>query len=44
MPVFYFTELMGLAFGSEKCSLWWKKHFINPSKLLEKKGLAVHAR
>ncbi len=32
---------MGLAFGSEKCSQWWKKHFINPSELLEEKGLAV---
>ncbi|MFQ6078815.1 MAG: CoB--CoM heterodisulfide reductase iron-sulfur subunit B family protein [Thermodesulfobacteriota bacterium] len=44
MPVFYFTELMGLAFGLEKCSQWWRKHFINPSRLIEEKGLAVHAR
>ncbi len=39
LPVFYFTELMGLAFGSEKCPLWWKKHLINPSPLLREKGL-----
>ncbi len=44
MPVFYFTELMALAFGFENCSQWWKKHFISPLKLLEKKGLVVHAR
>ncbi len=42
MPVFYFTELMGLAFGLEECPQWWKKHFINPAKLLAKKGLAAH--
>jgi heterodisulfide reductase subunit B2 len=36
MPVFYFTELMGLAFGLEKASSWWGKHLINPSPLLKK--------
>ncbi|NIS59829.1 MAG: heterodisulfide reductase subunit B [Proteobacteria bacterium] len=41
MPVFYYTELMGLAFGLEECPQWWKRHFINPSKLLEEKGLAL---
>ncbi|MFQ6079685.1 MAG: CoB--CoM heterodisulfide reductase iron-sulfur subunit B family protein [Thermodesulfobacteriota bacterium] len=33
LPVFYFTELMGVAFGLEG-STWWSKHMINPSTLL----------
>ncbi|MFC1864646.1 CoB--CoM heterodisulfide reductase iron-sulfur subunit B family protein [Chloroflexota bacterium] len=39
MPVFYFTELMGLAFGdaSVKKSLW--RHTVDPLSLLEQKGL-----
>jgi heterodisulfide reductase subunit B2 len=34
MPVFYFTELMGLAFGLDQSRSWWKKHLINPVGLL----------
>ena len=30
MPVVYFTELMGLAFGLKETSSWWKKHLIDP--------------
>ena len=33
LPVFYFTELMGVAFGL-KGTDWWAKHMINPSALL----------
>jgi len=33
LPVFYFTELMGVAFGL-KGNNWWAKHVINPSTLL----------
>jgi heterodisulfide reductase subunit B len=33
LPVFYFTELMGVAFGL-KGAKWWSKHMINPSTLL----------
>jgi heterodisulfide reductase subunit B len=33
LPVFYFTELMGVAFGLRGTS-WWTKHVINPSALL----------
>jgi len=33
LPVFYFTELMGVAFGL-KGNTWWPKHVINPSPLL----------
>jgi heterodisulfide reductase subunit B len=35
MPIFYFTELIGLAFGLEKASHWWRKHLIDPIHLLE---------
>jgi heterodisulfide reductase subunit B len=30
MPVVYFTELMGLAFGLKETSGWWKKHLVDP--------------
>jgi len=39
-PVFYFTELMGVAFGAENRERWWKKHMISPQPLLESMGLA----
>jgi heterodisulfide reductase subunit B len=39
-PIFYFTELMGVAFDVEKRDLWWKKHMISPKGLLESLGLA----
>jgi len=35
LPIFYFTELMGVAFDIEKREGWWKKHVINPRGLLE---------
>jgi heterodisulfide reductase subunit B len=35
MPIFYFTELIGLAFGLDKTSSWWGKHLINPAGLLK---------
>jgi len=35
MPVFYFTELIGIAFGAEKRDQWWKKHMISPKPLLK---------
>lgn len=34
MPVFYFTELIGLAFGLPEASHWWSKHLIDPKPLL----------
>jgi len=40
LPVFYFTELMGVAFDAEKRERWWKKHMISPQGLLETMGLA----
>ena len=39
-PVFYFTELMGVAFDAENRDQWWKKHMISPKGLLESMGLS----
>lgn len=34
LPIFYFTELMGLAFGLEEARSWWGKHLIDPRPVL----------
>lgn len=39
MPVFYFTELMGLAFGLTDVKKWFKKHVLSPSELLKEHQL-----
>ncbi len=39
LPVFYFTELMGLAMGLEGEDKWWKKHMVNPTPLLRRLSL-----
>jgi len=39
LPIFYFTELMGLAFGSKDTDTWFKRHIIDPRPLLQSKGL-----
>ena len=39
LPVFYVSELMALAFGDDRTSRWWKKHFVDPVPLLRQKGL-----
>lgn len=39
MPVFYISELLGLAMGLPGTSRWWKKHLIDPRELLSRKGL-----
>jgi heterodisulfide reductase subunit B2 len=39
MPVFYFTELLGLALGVSETHKWWKKHLIDPRPLLQSAGL-----
>jgi len=39
LPIFYFTELMGVALGYRDPGKWWKKHFVDPSGLILKKGL-----
>jgi heterodisulfide reductase subunit B2 len=35
MPLFYFSELIGLAFNLEETPSWWKKHLISPVPLLK---------
>ncbi len=39
IPVFYFTELMGLAFGDPSVKKWLSRHMVDPLPLLEEKGL-----
>jgi heterodisulfide reductase subunit B len=39
MPIFYFTELMGLAFGNQGVDKWFGRHFVDPRPLLESKKL-----
>jgi len=35
LPIFYFTELLGLAMGLKKeAEGWWKKHLISPKKAI----------
>jgi heterodisulfide reductase subunit B len=36
MAAFYFTELLGLAFGLPEAGKWWGKHLIDPRPLLAK--------
>ncbi|SHI76650.1 CoB--CoM heterodisulfide reductase iron-sulfur subunit B family protein [Desulfofundulus thermosubterraneus] len=40
IPVFYFTELMGLAFGLGEAPGWLKKHLVDPFPLLQRFSLA----
>jgi heterodisulfide reductase subunit B2 len=39
IPVFYFTELIGLAIGEKDVKKWLKRHLTDPIKLLKEKGL-----
>jgi len=39
LPIFYFTELIGLALGHPDARKWFKRHFVNPAKLMSAKGL-----
>lgn len=39
MPVFYFTEVLGMAFGMKESQSWFKKHLVNPMSLLGKINL-----
>jgi heterodisulfide reductase subunit B len=39
IPVFYFTELMGLAFGKKEAGKWFGRHLVDPRPLLKAKGL-----
>jgi heterodisulfide reductase subunit B2 len=39
LPVFYFTELIGLAMGHPEVKKWLAGHLVDPLPLLEQKGL-----
>ena len=39
IPIFYFTELMGLAFGNKEADKWFSRHIIDPRPLLQRKEL-----
>ena len=39
IPVLYFTELMGVAFGDSSAPAWLGRHHVNPLPLLREKGL-----
>jgi len=39
LPIFYFTELIGLAVGHNNVNTWFRRHFVDPRKLLAAKGL-----
>jgi heterodisulfide reductase subunit B len=39
VPVFYFTELLGLALGLPDTGRWLKRHMVSPTELLKAKGL-----
>jgi heterodisulfide reductase subunit B len=39
LPVIYFTQLMGVAFGLDAKTLGLDKHFVDPRRLLKEKGL-----
>jgi len=39
IPVFYFTELMGLAMGNPSVKAWFGRHITDPMKVLSNKGL-----
>jgi len=39
LPIFYFTELLGLALGLEKARKWIRKHLLDARPLEERRGL-----
>jgi heterodisulfide reductase subunit B2 len=39
LPVFYFTELIGIGLGHKDAPKWLKRHFVDPMRLLASKGL-----
>jgi heterodisulfide reductase subunit B len=40
IPVFFISELMGLAFGDRDAQKWLRRHMVDPRPLLRQKGLA----
>ena len=41
LPVFYFTQLLGLALGIERKSLGLKSMIVSPKELLDARGIGV---
>jgi heterodisulfide reductase subunit B len=39
MPIFYFTELLAVAFGLEEAEAWFKRHLVDPLPLLRRLSL-----
>jgi heterodisulfide reductase subunit B len=39
VPVFYFSELLGLAFGDPAAPKWLRRHLVDPRPFLKQKGL-----
>jgi heterodisulfide reductase subunit B len=39
LPILYFTQLMGVAFGLEPKTLGLEKHFVDPIPFLREKGI-----
>lgn len=39
LPVFYFTELLGIALGSKAVNKWFRRHLVDPRPLLKSKNL-----
>jgi heterodisulfide reductase subunit B len=39
LPVFYFTELMGLTVGHTHATRWLAQHLVDPMPLLKMKGI-----
>ena len=39
LPTFYFSELIGLAFGLKEANTWFRKHLVSPVALLASHGL-----
>ncbi|HJX31144.1 MAG TPA: CoB--CoM heterodisulfide reductase iron-sulfur subunit B family protein [Thermodesulfobacteriota bacterium] len=39
LPIFYFTELLGLAFGLKGTQKWFRRHLVDPRPLLKTKKL-----
>jgi len=42
LPVFYFTQLMGMAMGYSPKEMGISKHFVDPMPLLQSKDILRH--
>ena len=42
IPIFYFTELIGLAIGLKDTTCWLRRHRVDPIRYLKEKGLVTN--